>query len=634
MSTSSCLALSTLCQSIRPRASLCGILLLGSGLSGCRGEPSSKAAPSVPSVDARPVDAPTALTPNERNNTIRDLLGFSSNPDAWPAAPEIAERFSSPSDSLGGVFTPAVEPPVWPAELPAEAGVHGFDGMLDGQEPTAYGVEAWQQATLRFAPYVLVSSAFWSCDDPDDLSRSDRVSCAWTSIQRFASRAWRRPLDADETDRLNDLWSTQLDAGTVDEAIVITVSAILLSPRFTHRIEEGKPATGTGQTRTLTALELASRLSYFLWDTMPDSELFRAAEAGELETEDEVRAQVRRMLADERAHETAARFHHAWLGTEAVLTISPNRAAHGPSFGISAEPTNSAADCDLEWPGIVGPLRHALYADVSLTVIDRLFRGPATLTELLTTDVGYQAAISEPVFGDVTVDESVAPISWSYTYVNASTPASGVHKLQRVHHDRTKRAGLLASPAVLAVGAYPVHPGPIPRGVNVLERVLCIDLGDPPEGAEGTLPADVTEVERTNRTRTETATAPATCAGCHDLINPLGFAFESFDAIGAWRDTDNGFPVDDTVEVRLDGTVLSIDGAGALGAALASSDQARSCYALHTVRTATAIDWDWTDPRITALLDGFKANDHIPTLIEDIAVSDIFRTFDAMEVDP
>jgi len=608
--------------------------ILGLGVLACRGEPSSKETSSTTSVDTLPVDAPTALTPTERNNTIRDLLGFPSDPDAWPEAPEIAERFSSPSDSLGGVFTPAIEPPVWPAELPAEAGVHGFDGMLDGQEPTAYGVEAWQQATLRFAPYALVSSAFWTCDNPDGLGNSERETCAWNSLQRFASRAWRQPLNADETERLQELWSAQLDAGTVDEAVVITVSALLLSPRFTHRIEAGDPDSDTGQTRTLTALELASRLSYFIWDTMPDSELFRAADAGELETDDQIRAQVRRMLADERAHDTAARFHHAWLGTDAVLGISPSRAAHGPRFGISAEPASSAADCDLEWPMVVGPLRHALYADVSLTVIDRLFNGPATFTDLLTTDVGYQAAVSEPVFGDVTIDETVDPILWDYTYVYASTPASGVHKLQRVRHTGTERAGLLASPAVLAVGAYPVHPGPIPRGVNVLERVLCIDLGSPPEGAEGALPPDLTEVESTNRSRTETATASATCAACHDRINPLGFAFESFDAVGAWRDTDNGFEVDTSVELPLDGTIRTIDGAAELGAALAQSDEARSCYALHTVRTATAMDWDRSDPRITPLLDSFKTNDHIPTLFEDIAVSDVFRTFDVTEVAP
>jgi hypothetical protein len=184
------------------------------------------------------------------------------------------------------------------------------------------------------------------------------------------------------------------------------------------------------------------------------------------------------------------------------------------------------------------------------------------------------------------------------------------------------------------VGAYPVHPGPIPRGVNVLERVLCIDLGSPPEGAEGALPPDLTDVESTNRSRTETATASATCAACHDRINPLGFAFESFDAVGAWRDTDNGFEVDTSVELPLDGTIRTVDGAAELGAALAQSDEARSCYALHTVRTATAMDWDRSDPRITPLLDSFKTNDHIPTLFEDIAVSDVFRTFDVTEVTP
>ena len=615
--------------------------LLGAGLLlvGCRDDPGAKPAPvdTAPAA-AAPIDAPIALTPTERNNTVRDLLGFPADADDWPAAPEIAERFRSPADSLGGVFSPAVQPPVWPVELPAEVGVHGFDGMLDGQEPTAYGVEAWQQATLHFAPYALVSDAFWSCDDPDALSGDDLDACAWNSIQRFASRAWRRPIDAEETDRLAALWDSQRRVGPVDEAIVITVSSILLSPRFTHRIEEGQPETDThddtGRQRRLTSLELASRLSYFVWDTMPDVELFRAADAGELETDEQIRTQVRRMLADERARETAARFHHAWLGTDAVLTISPSREAHAARFGLSPIPTSSAADCDLEWPRVVGPLRHALYADLSLTVSDRLFDGPGTFTELLTTDVGFRASASAPVFGDVTVDEDAATVAWPYTYVFASSPAECVHQMQRIRHTGTGRAGILSSPAVLAVGAYPVHPGPIPRGVNILERVLCTELGLPPEGAEGALPPDLTDVESTNRSRTEAATASSTCAACHDRINPLGFAFESFDALGAWRDTDNDLPVNTSVEVFLDGTAIAIDDAAALGAAIAASNDARGCYALHTVRTATGTDWDATDPRIASLLAGFQSDDHILTLIEDIAVSDVFRTLDVAQETP
>ena len=610
---------------------------MGGLLAACGSDGDVKPAPGAP-PELQPVDAPVALTPSERNNTVRDLFGFSSDPDDWPDPPELAERFASPSESLGGVFAPAVAPPVWPVELPAEAGVHGFDGMLDGQEPTAYGVEAWQQATLHFAPYALVSLAFWACEDADELRGEARDACAWSSLQRFASRAWRRPLDGEETQRLRSIWETQRAVGTADEAIVITVSAILLSPRFTHRIEEGRPDSvaasdsGSGQARVLTSLELASRLSYFLWDTMPDSELFRAADEGQLETDAQVRAQVRRMLSDERARETTARFHHAWLGTEAVLGIAPSRSEHAPLFGLSSEPAGGAADCDAEWPAVVGPLRHALYADLSLTVIDRVLDGPGTFTDLMTTDVGYRAAASEPIFGDVTVDDSREPVEWPYTYVVTSVPASGVHELQRVRHTGTGRAGILSSPAVLAVGAYPVHPGPIPRGVNIVERVLCTDLGNPPEGAEGSLPPDITDAESTNRDRTEAATASSTCAACHDRINPLGLAFESFDAVGAWRDTDNGLPVDVAVEVYLDGSFMWLDGAAELGAAIAQSDEARSCYALHTVRAATGIDWDRYDPRITPLLASFTAHDHIPTLIEEVALSSVFRTLDVAEL--
>lgn len=599
-------------------------------LTACGSDPAGKPTPEGPGATGVPIDLPVALTPTERNNSVRDLFGFPDDGDDWPAPPAIADRFSSPAESLGGVFAPAVQPPPWPVELPAEVGVHGFDGMVDGQEPSAYSVEAWQQATLHFAPYALVSAAFLACEDWESASEDTRETCGWNSVSRFAFRVWRRPLERAETDRLRALWDAQLAAGTAEEAVVITVSSLLLSPRFTHRIEEGAIGSGSGHTRNLTAFELASRLSYFLWDTMPDTDLFRAADEGNLETEADIRAQVQRMLADPKARETAARFHHSWLGTDAVLGIAPSRAAHGPRFGISAEQPGSS-DCDLEWPTILGPVRHALYAELSLTVADSLFDGPGTLTDLFTTDVGYISTQSKPVHGTVTVDTSADTVPWPYTAVAASLPVSGTLQMTRVTYAADERAGILALPAVLAVGAYPVHPGPIPRGVNILERVLCTELGDPPEGAEGALPADVPEAEQTNRSRTEVATAGDSCAGCHSRINPLGFAFEHYDALGAWRATDNDLPVDASVEVLIDGTTESIADAMALGAALADSTDARSCYALHTVRSATGIDWDETDPHITPLIEGFIADDHIPSLIEEVATSTIFRTIELVE---
>jgi len=605
------------------------LLWWSAALLGCSAD---KSAPPLPAegADLRPVEVPVALTPIERNNTVRDLFNFPTDGARWPAPPAIAERLSAPSDSLGGVFSPAVEPPPWPVELPSETGVHGFEGMVDGQEPSAYSVEAWQQATLHFAPYALVSPAFLACSDWEDTDEAGRARCGWDSIVRFAARAWRHPLSVEERARLEAAWSAQLELGSAEEAVIIAVSSILLSPQFTHRIEVGQAGEEDGLRRDLTSLELASRLSYFIWDTLPDTELFKAADQGELQTESQIRDQVRRMLADPKAAGPVAAFHHAWLGTDAVLTIAPARSAHGPTFGLSAD-SPATDDCDLDWPGIVGPLRHALYADFSLTVVDRILDGPGTFTDLLTTSVGYRAAVARPLYGDAEADSSVSKVEWPYETVVASAPVTDTLLLERVNHSEGERAGILASPAVLAVGAYPVHPGPIPRGVTILERVLCTDLGAPPEGAEGALPADIPDAEQTNRTRTELATAAEACTGCHDRINPFGFAFEHYDALGRWRATDYGLPVDASVDIVLDGVARSIEDASELGVAVAQSDEARGCYALHQVRTATGLDWDRLDPRIESLVDHFQRDDHIPTLIEEIAVSSIFRTIDLEE---
>ena len=185
----------------------------------------------------------------------------------------------------------------------------------------------------------------------------------------------------------------------------------------------------------------------------------------------------------------------------------------------------------------------------------------------------------------------------------------------------------MTHPSVLAVGAYAVQPGPIPRGVHVLERIACLELGTPIQGAETALPPDSLAVESTNRERTAAATAPRTCTACHRRINPPGFAFEHYDALGAWRARDNGQPVDASGALVLPGgeTLSFTDGIDFVHQ-LAASDRVRDCYALHWTRYALGDRIAAATPGLEAIQRKFRDDDSIGELLVTIAGSDLFRT--------
>jgi hypothetical protein len=471
---------------------------------------------------------------------------------------------------------------------------------------------------VHFASYALVSERFFTCAEWDGSE-----SCGWASVERFANRAWRRPLEDEERERLQAFWQANWSAGTPDEAIVLTVAGVLQSPQFLYRIERGDPRGTRRGKRALTDFEVASRLSYFLWDTMPDAELFRAATEGELGDVEGVRSQVQRMLADPKAEDAVVRFHSQWLGLEDLQTISPARSAYGPALGVDADPPLDTTG-DEEWPTTLAPIRHSMEAEFHYFVRDAVFSGPGTLEHLLTSNQGWASGRTRGLYGAVE-DRAGDSVSWPYAYIAASGLIRGNLSLQPITFPEDERGGVLTLPGVLAINAYAVHPAPVLRGKTVLERVMCTELGAPPPGAEGAAPPDIPEAESTNRLRTENATSPAECAPCHDLINPPGFAFENYDALGLYRSQDNGEAVDASGDFSAYGETFSFSDGVELGQNLASSPLVKDCYTLHWARYATGEDLDPDDERLLGLQEGFREDDSIPRLLEAIAVSDLFR---------
>ena len=576
-------------------------------------------------VGVSPDQGAIALTPTEYNRSIRDLLGMPEEGSDWPKAPAVLERLAPTMGQQAGLFgfIPQ-QPDPWPWELPDEIGVDDFEGMVEGQSSSSYQLEELQKAAIHYGAYTLVSPTFFTCSGWRDLEPEPQADCAWQSLARFAQLAWRRPLTTPERNRLQAYWELNLGEGSTEEAVALTAAGILQAPAFLFRVEEGQAVEGEPGRSQLTGWEVASRLSYLLWDSMPDAELFAAAERGDLDRKNGIEAQVLRMWADPKAREAVVHFHHQWLGTDDVHHVSPARHVYGPVFGISPySPLDTTGD--EVWPGILGPVRHSMEAETYLFIVSTLFEGEGTLQALLTDHHGYLSTQTEPIYGDGFTALDLDPVSWKADYIAASLSSVQVLTMRPVTFRADERAGLLTMPSVLALGAHPVHPSPILRGKRILERVTCTTIGAPPPGAEAAAPPDTEDADSTNRERTEAVTASSGCAGCHDVLNPPGFAFEAYDSLGRMRDTDNGQPVDTTGSFLLGGETLTFTDGVDLSHQLAVHGQVRDCYAQRWTDYALGATLDPTDPEVARILSSFRDQDHVRDLIVSITTSDLFR---------
>jgi len=265
-------------------------------------------------------------------------------------------------------------------------------------------------------------------------------------------------------------------------------------------------------------------------------------------------------------------------------------------------------------------------AETHLFIERTVFDGAGTLQELLSDNHGYMSEHTEPLYGSDATVLSGPTVSWSYGLVVNSIANEEDLTLYPTEFPREQRAGLLTLPSVLAVGAHPVHPAPVLRGKRIVERLACQDFGAPPPGAEAAAPPDIEEASSTNRERTEAATSPSDCAICHDTINPPGFAFESFDSMGAWRTKDNGQPVDASGSVTLSsGESFTFTDGVDFARQLATSGQVHDCYVLRWARYATGSHFEDDEPAVGKLQQAFRANDRVRDLLIAIAGSDLFR---------
>lgn len=326
-------------------------------------------------------------------------------------------------------------------------------------------------------------------------------------LTRLASRAFRRPATADEIDRLWKLVRlARANGDNFETGIQLALQAILISPHFLYKVER---PVAEGKIRELDDYELATSMSYFLWSSMPDDQLFRLAYEGKLKQDDNLENEVRRMLKDVRSAELVKNFVGQWL----QLRNLPQTSIDEKSF-----------------PEFNEQLAASMRRETELFAWD-LMRRDASILEFLDADytyVDYRLALH---YGLENVDFNNRPRT---DFVRASLQG-------------TRRGGLLTQASILTLTSNPTRTSPVKRGRWVLENLLNTP---PPPPAPDAMPLeDQKELTGSLRERMQAHRANPSCASCHAQMDPLGFALENFDAIGRWREKDDGYPIDASAEL-------------------------------------------------------------------------------------
>ncbi len=341
---------------------------------------------------------------------------------------------------------------------------------------------------------------------------SDQRRCATEIVTQLAERAFRRPVTDEDLGSLMAFYDAGSSQGGFESGVRDALSAVLASPHFIYRAESGAEGTVA-----LTDLELASRLSFFLWSSLPDQELLELAEAGRLGGADVLAKQVRRMLADDRAQSLVEDFAFQWLDVAKLEEIVPDRGQFPHASGLL-------------------DMRDLMKQELELFV-DSVLRSDRSVVDLLTADYTYLNERLAMHYGIETVKGA---------------------RFRRVTLPDDSRNGLLGKGAVLMLTAYPNRTSPVLRGAWIQERLVGSPVPAPPPDVPDLTDNKRGEPPRTLRARLEQHRENPTCFACHGIMDPLGFALEDFNAVGQFRtlDPDTRTPIDasgtlpDGTEVR------------------------------------------------------------------------------------
>jgi len=348
---------------------------------------------------------------------------------------------------------------------------------------------------------------------------ADEAACARKIVSNLATHAFRRPATSADVDSLMVFYQEGRKEGNFDQSIENALARLLTDPKFIYRIEAEPPNLKQGETYRISDIDLASRLSFFLWSTIPDDELIRVASQGKLKDPSVLEQQVRRMLKDPKAEALAVNFAGQWLNLRGLQAVGP---------------------IPMLFPDFDDPLRQAMRREVEL-LFDSIVREDRNVTDLLTADYTF-------------INERLAK--------HYGIPNIYGSQFRRVTlgPDMDVRKGLTGKGAFLVTTAKPERTSPVTRGKWIMTNILGMSPPDPPPNVPP-LPARITDAagntrEPSMRQKMLDHRVRSDCVQCHSMMDPIGFSLENFDAIASWRTHDEGNLVDPTATV-FDGTKIN-----------------------------------------------------------------------------
>lgn len=453
---------------------------------------------------------------------------------------------------------------------------------------SSYGVELYEAAAFDIADQVVDDAARYATFVTCTPAGADDADCAEEVLAPLVRAAWRRPVTDAE---LATLVTLATNIGTAEasfpEGIRYALGAILQSPYFLYRIENGAEDAADPEHRPLTEYELASRLSFLLWNTIPDAELLAAAEAGDLATDAGIEAQARRMLADDRAHDGVRN-----LFSEIFQLYNLDDLDKDPGTFTHASPELGPSAKEETLLGLEAVILDEDTDFRDLFVTQRTFvdRRLAALYEI--------PAPAEDGFGEVTLPEDGG------------------------------RRGLLGQGSFLLMQSHAVASSATKRGKFVRTTILCQEIPAPPADVDTSIP-EPDATSPTLRDRIKTHLEDPTCAGCHGLTDPIGLGYENFDGIARWRTTENGATIDAS------GTLDGVDFTNAwdLAGVIRDHERLGPCFTQHLYRYSTGRGIaDGEDALVGWLGQGFAENGYsFKELLVDTVLSDGFRSVGALQ---
>jgi hypothetical protein len=433
-------------------------------------------------------------------------------------------------------------------ELPIDEVTSGFDNNAGVLTVSALHAEKYVLVSEALAKSAVQNLAALT---PCDAATAGEEACARDFARSFGRRAFRRPLTSDDETAFMAAYTAGRTGGSHAEGIEVMIRAALQSPNFLYRLELPREGEAGQRMVALDSFELATRLSYLIWGSGPDDALLDAAANGALATKEQVGEKAREMLADPKAKISIANFFGQWTSTNR-LEITTKNTTLFPSFTTE--------------------LRDAMARELPAFLHDVLFAGDHSLGTLLTAPVAYVSGPLAALYG------VTAPPGSETTPMRVELPAN------------QDRSGILTQAGFLSVQGHPDQTSPVLRGKFVRSMMLCQPPPPPPDDVNISLP----EVDPNATARERFGahlTAAESCYGCHVAMDPIGLAFEHFDAMGAYREMDGGKAIDVSGEIfeATDPTLAGpFNGVRELGDKLAGSVQVRNCVATQWFRFASS----------------------------------------------